>query len=141
MPVQTPVVGFQISDWCTFSEKLFFAPVVVPPVTSTCPSGSIVSVWYARGLSIDPVACHVGDAAVMSITRADVTEFVLSLYATDPASRTLPGRYITELPVSSAVASIVVHEFELMLRVRVGSGSTYEPATMMRPSGNRKFSG
>src|SRR6185369_15276464 len=54
---------------------------------------------------------------------------------------TLPGRYITELPPSSGLGSIVVHVCVVRSSTRVGITSSDEATCTTRPSGSTNMCG
>src|SRR5688500_13649105 len=97
--VQDSVVGDQSSAGRTALDEAMPSRVVPPPTASTEPSGSIVSVWNARGNVIWGVERHVGDGAVMSRTyvvrAAGAVDTPTS--AALPDFMTLPGWYMTAL--------------------------------------------
>src|SRR5262245_1164484 len=52
-----------------------------------------------------------------------------------------PGRYIAALPPSKATGSTFVQAPVLKLSARAATGSSYDPVTITRPSGNTNICG
>jgi hypothetical protein len=83
---------------------------MLPPVASTRPSGSTVSVWKCRGRCIAPgvsaLRVNPGGAFVYALLEKVLRSMIsVTLFATAPESPpippdfiTLPGRYITAEP-------------------------------------------
>src|SRR5689334_14403384 len=81
-------------------------PPVVPPVTSTVPSGRMVEFVWRRANCIEPALVHWGDGWLRSIFSAvavGADERASGVWAQvalppPPAYRILPGSYITAVP-------------------------------------------
>ncbi len=84
-----------------------------------------------------------GEPWVISSTYAVAAEFLKgeAELADVPVFRILPGRYITALPASSTVGSIVAQVWVLIFSARVGIGNSYDPVFSTRPSGSTKMWG
>src|SRR5262245_3106339 len=91
--VQVSVVGSHISAAKTGVLGLLNPGPLVPPVTSTFPSGRRVAFCCRRANAIEPTDRHAGVDAFRSITSA-----VLVGGSEPPATRTLPSSYITDDP-------------------------------------------
>ncbi len=59
--LQVPVDGFHTSAGKTGDDELSNPPPLLPPVTSTVPSGSSVPLCWRRAFAIEPVFVHVGE--------------------------------------------------------------------------------
>src|SRR5215207_4927926 len=70
--VHSPVAGFQTSAAFVARPSLMLTkpPPLVPPVTSTWPSGRIVEFRCRRETDIGLVFCQAGDAWLRSMTSA-----------------------------------------------------------------------
>src|SRR5438105_3892291 len=103
---QVSVTGDHSSAVRTALAVSVAAVVGPPPLASTVPSGSTVSEWNVRAKLIDATWRQVGagDDTVMSITYAVALELRMARSgSTDvPVLRNFPGRYMTELPPSTA---------------------------------------
>ena len=91
--VQTPVAGSHSSADKTGVAALLNPGPLVPPVTSTFPSGSTVVFICRRATLIEPTARHAGTPAFRSMTSA-----VLVGGSAPPTVRIFPGSYITAPP-------------------------------------------
>ena len=91
--VQLSVAGSHISAANTGVAVLLNPGPLVPPVTSTLPSGSSVALRWRRANAMDPTSRQAGVAAFRSITSA-----ALVGGSTPPITSTLPSSYITEEP-------------------------------------------
>jgi len=114
--------------------------VVWPPVASTLPSGSTVSVSYERRYFIGAADCHVGLATFMSIVAVALPAWRPVNSGSDqvPALRILPGRYCTALMPSIGLMPTLVHWPVLTFRVRVMRSG---PGLNRRPSGSTNMNG
>src|SRR5215207_6206228 len=68
--VQRPVVGLHTSAACTAPDRSLNPPELVPPVTSTCPSGRIVAFRCRRAWCIASVLVHRGPETLRSMISA-----------------------------------------------------------------------
>src|SRR5947208_4058593 len=88
--VQAPVDGFHSSATYTGEDELSNPEPLLPPVTSTVPSGSSVPLFCRRAYVIDEVAVHFGNDEFKSMISA-----VLVGGSSPPAYRILPASYMT----------------------------------------------
>ena len=114
-----------------------------PPVASTVPSGSEVSVWNARRNAIGAVDCHPGVPAVMSSTYVVAAARAVDTptSAAVPDFITLPGWYITALCPSNTRESTTLHVCVDRFSTRVGIAVLDAPAARTRPSGSTNMCG
>src|SRR2546422_10043753 len=88
--VQMPVDGSHTSVGKTGDDELSNPPPLLPPVTSTVPSGSSVPLCWRRANPIDAVFVHLGEDEFRSMVSA-----VLVGGSPPPAYKILPASYIT----------------------------------------------
>src|SRR3989442_12423807 len=107
--------------------------VTPPPTISAEPSGRRVSVPYVRWNVIGVMACQSGDGCVMSMMYAVAAEGTVGMSGSVdvPAFSTLPGRYITALPPSTAAGSTTVHGWlwRSSTRLTIGYSAVLAPST------------
>src|SRR4029077_17945919 len=108
-------------------------------VTITVPSGRRVAFWYVRGKDIDCTGTHVGDVCVISSVWAVDREFRTARSGSTlvPNFKNLLGRYITELPPSTAGPPTEVHVNVLRSSTSLTMGASPSAATMTWPFGKR----
>src|SRR6266516_1551696 len=88
--VQCPVFGFHASAAWTAPDKVLKPPALVPPVTSTWPSGRIVAFRCRRGKCMLSVLLQCGPVTLRSIVSAvavgvlDFASLVLQLRSPPP---------------------------------------------------------
>ena len=114
--------------------------VVCPPVASTLPSGSTVSVWYERRYFMRETSRQAGLAAVMSIAAARSVASRSGNSGSDhvPDLRILPGRYMTALWPSIGLLPTTDHSRVWRSSVRV---TVSGPASNSLPFGSTNMNG
>src|ERR1043165_4624975 len=114
-----------------------------PPVASTLPSGSSVSVWKVRAKFMGAVERHVGAGWFISSTNVVAVEGITGWSGSTerPDFMILPGAYITELPPSTAFGSTTDQVCVEMSSTRLTIGASVVAAASTRPSPSTNLCG
>jgi capsular polysaccharide biosynthesis protein len=103
----SPVCGSQISA-ARMAPAALLSGELLPPLTSTVPSAKIVPfTWRRPPPTSEPVYCHVGVAAFISIVSA-VLVGASCFTLLPPTIKIWPGAYITDVPASRFKPWLVV---------------------------------
>src|SRR5262249_9232735 len=141
--VHVSVTGDQSSAWLTAPLTPTASVVTPPPVARTVPSGKIVRVWKVRGKTMAAVARHAGEGLVMSRTNVVGSEANTGMSGSVevPVFTTLPGRYIAELPPSTATGSTTDQVCVARSSTWLTMASSAVLAARTRPSGSTNICG